>query len=270
MAGFSNSGHCDFCLVHFGHSLDCTFGRLCWECPNPELVALRSECDVDCYVAGAIVEMHTEPLWTRGLLPLALVLVPALGDDSDFKIVILDPEFQDGDGYVDGSGLDPTHERLRRCGWAAALMDDDGNPRRFQYGPLPGSVQTVPKAEMYALFMILSWVKFGATVWSDCKFVVDGFARGRDHPSNKLCLHSQLWRGIFDRARAKEIRVRKVLAHSTDEHVRLGLITPTQRKSNDFVDSCAKIGAAKHAADKHARIDQRKNCDNVRRVASFV
>ena len=149
-------------------------------------------------------------------------------------------------------------------------MDDDGNPRRFQYGPLPGPVQIVPKAEMYALFMILSWVRTGATVWSDCKFAADGFARGRDHPSNRLCLHAQLWRGIFDRAQSKQIRVRRVLAHSTDEHVRLGLITPTPRKPNDFVDSCAKIGAGVHAADKHERIGQRKLCDKVRRVASFL
>ena len=84
VAGFHISGHCGFRLVHFCHSVDCTFGHLCWECPNPELVALRSECDVDCYVAEATVEMHTEPLWTRGLLPLALVLVPALGDEADF------------------------------------------------------------------------------------------------------------------------------------------------------------------------------------------
>ena len=111
--------------------------------------------------SNSTVEFHAEPWWTRALLPLALVAVPALGDESKFEIVDIDPDFQDGDGYIDGSGREPTHERLRRCVWDAALMDDGGDTRRFQYGPLPGSVQTAPNAEIYALLMSLSWVENG-------------------------------------------------------------------------------------------------------------
>lgn len=147
-------------------------------------------------------------------------------------------------------------------------MNEDGDPRRSHYAPFPGSVQTVPKSEMFALFMILSWIKEDATIWSDCKSVVEAFARGREHPSNRLSLHAQLWRGIFDRADPKRVRVRKVLAHSTEEHVRRGLVTPTQRKSNDSVDSCEHVGAVKHATDKQKRIAQRKLCDKVRKVAA--
>ena len=83
VAGSSTSGHCGFSFVHCNQLVDCTLGHLCWECPNPEMVALRSQCDVDCFVADAIVEMHTQPLWTRALLPLAPVAVPALGDESN-------------------------------------------------------------------------------------------------------------------------------------------------------------------------------------------
>eukprot|EP00959_Pyramimonas_sp_CCMP1952_P085738 1793479-Pyramimonas_sp.AAC.1 len=40
---------------------------------------------------------------------------------------------------------------FRRCGWSAVQMGEFGLPVRAAYGPLPGPIQSVGRAERYAL-----------------------------------------------------------------------------------------------------------------------
>lgn len=98
----------------------------------------------------------------------------------------------------------------------------------------------------------------GGAIFSDCVSVVDGFAQGPHHPATVSCLHSTLWKGIFDRAVSKQVRVAKAIAHFTDVDVVAGRLAPRQNKANDFVDWCAKLGAAQHAVSKQFIKDQKQ------------
>ena len=148
-------------------------------------------------------------------------------------------------------------------------MDLEGNPLRFAYGPLPLWVQTVPVSELFGLFQILRWMTAGR-VHTDCQMVVDGFAKGELHPTNADGPYSKIWKGIFDRARGKDIEVVKVLAHATDADVVAGRIDHECKKANDFVDTCAKLGAAKHKVSRAVSISQKAVFVRVDTVARFL
>ena len=52
--------------------------------------------------------------------------------------------------YTDGSGLANSVPGLTRCGWAVVQLDASGCILRAIFRPLPGQIQTTPRAEHYA------------------------------------------------------------------------------------------------------------------------
>lgn len=89
--------------------------------------------------------------------------------------------------FVDGSGS-TSDPRLRRCGWAVAWIDfgpcsGDTYPEAKVLGAMQGNMdmdsQSVPAAELTALLQALRATKGDITIWSDCWFVVQGFAHAR-------------------------------------------------------------------------------------------
>ena len=109
-------------------------------------------------------------LWLRGILPAAKVKVPAQYTPSDNE----DPElvaactlvWPPGKYGTDGSaGKFSAIPELRRCGCSAVALDINSNGVTVFRGlscPLPGEVQTVPRAELYAMFVVVRNVSHGS------------------------------------------------------------------------------------------------------------
>ena len=59
--------------------------------------------------------------------------------------------------YTDGSGGAPWYAReLERVGWSAVQMRiGEATPYLFAYGTLPGTIQMVGRAELYAIVQVL-------------------------------------------------------------------------------------------------------------------
>ena len=116
-------------------------------------------------VGTALSEKETSLLWTRCLLELPENLaeqLPPIGSLDDAVDEIVGDRLElSRNAAIDGSGLDPLTPALRRCGWAAAFVDEDGRPLRQAYGPLPMQRQTVPCAELFALWRILVGMEEG-------------------------------------------------------------------------------------------------------------
>jgi len=83
-------------------------------------------------------------------------------------------------GWIKGGGW-TSDKRLRRCGWAAAELDEEASKEtrsvQAMYGALGGAKQTVPKAELQAATEVLKTHKdMDADMErvTDCTYVYKG------------------------------------------------------------------------------------------------
>lgn len=58
------------------------------------------------------------------------------------------------------------------------VCTQDGQPHGWQYGPLPGKVQSVPRAELHALTQLIAQTDGGLIVSTDSDYVYKGYHRG--------------------------------------------------------------------------------------------
>ena len=127
---------------------------------------------------------------------------------------------------LDGSGGRHTRDpRLRRCDWAAVCIAFVHGEPVWQgaiYGGLPGSKQTTPRTELYALLQALLRAPSLGDVASDRAFVVKGFSRRRwKEPSS----NGYIWHRIGEALGSTPPIVRKVKAHTFFEDLRIGFIS---------------------------------------------
>ena len=114
-----------------------------------------------------------------------------------------------------------------------------------------GQMQTVPRAELRAMFAVVDGACYvPTTVLIDCQGVVNGMnvileggtAWGRDH--------WDLWQVVEEKIKAMpdraNLRVRKVKAHLPREAVDKGLISLGDWELNDVVDEEAKQQGKTH------------------------
>lgn len=201
-------------------------------------------------------------LWSRLLMPDPLFHYPPplLECEPVWWRIPPDGVFT-GKVYLDGSGLRGTCARRRRCGFAVVMIDEvDGGILGAMYGALPGPVQSVAAAELWALRMLLRHCMAPLDVASDCQFVVDGVTAGPAATTMPSQLHAGIWRSIWrciDDLGRNVVTVRKVLAHSSHADVAAGRISAVDRHGNAQADTFAKLGAAMHPHD--AAVHQRAN-----------
>ena len=148
---------CTLCGCAYADSL-----HTYWTCP----ALLRLE-DVDVSQTNHLIDEAIDGyflhpcLWLRGIVPSSFTsLVQGssnLIQEFLFTYHLNHPpcgEWPSGDYFLDGSGgRDAAFPSIRRCGiWVARLRDSE-----FEFGvesPLPGDVQTVPRAEISASIIV--------------------------------------------------------------------------------------------------------------------
>ena len=139
-----------------------------------------------------------QPLWAMGLPRVPEVLTPVCSDDAAIFHEGNREAPWEGRVYLDGSGWEADVPEARRCGWAVAMVDDEGGLIRGMYGPLPGLPQTVPRAEHYALKMLMESYQAGATAATDCQATQVNYMAGDKAASHKGAFAS-MWRMVRSR-----------------------------------------------------------------------
>ena len=83
-----------------------------------------------------------------------------------------------------------------RAGWmgVAAMASNGKRLKSGAYGPLPGPVQTVPRAELYAVCIALHNSVGPITVHTDHKNIVTQITLGENHTTEARHPNADLWR----------------------------------------------------------------------------
>ena len=225
----------------------CTALHMLWTCP-----ALCSTLDEEVletqtlvYEASRGAEEY-QCLWLRGILPRKLVLVhkpfPPL---PCLSFVGMHPVggWSGGRYYTDGSGGHfGAFPVLRRCGFSVAVVECEGSQASFVWGcfsPLPGSRQSVPRSELYAILTVLRNVVSGdVEIITDSKTCADSYSQGRDHcvQSVNADLWCEAWRHV---GRLGAVVVRWVKAHAGRQHLAAGLLSFHDLCGNYCADALA-------------------------------
>jgi hypothetical protein len=185
-----------FCVcVMFLYVLRCFIMCACrfWLCVALFITCIRNPFCTD---------IHLPCLWLRGILPADLCLdhpipPPPLVDDivvfDPFSVVLPGGDWPPGLYGTDGSGGKwGGYTPLRRCGCRVSRLVGMDPPYQLQFGahfPLVGEVQTVPRAELYAIFVVVKKVPYGTImIVSDSKINVDMFYKSRMVALGFLCM----------------------------------------------------------------------------------
>ena len=144
-----------------------------------------------------------------------------------------------------GGALRGTVPKARRAGWAY-VVDDNFSPMWGKFGVCSEPYTTVLRAELHALVEILRVTTGPIVIYVDNLEVVNGISNGQ-----RWCCHpkrdgADLWRSIWARLRELEglVRVEKVKAHLTYQHVLDGKISWSNWIGNGIADMWAKQGCA--------------------------
>ena len=128
---------------------------------------------------------------------------------SDSNLFVYDPyDDVDSDGLwppglygTDGSGGEHgSFPELRRCGVGISRLSGLDPPYQIQFAAhcaLPGKIQTAPRSELFAFYLLVSKVSHGTLmIVSDSKINVDLFNGSRSIAL--VSVKSDLWRYIFE------------------------------------------------------------------------
>ena len=108
-----------------------------------------------------------------------------------------------------------SHPRIRRCGVSVVCVDTEGSLRFGASINLPGNIQTVPRAEYYALYYLIKVVAPHSRVEyvTDHQPLAKTFGKGRGYAAR--CLNHDLLLQVFDLIQSKhlEVSIRWIPAH---------------------------------------------------------
>ena len=162
---------------------------------------------------------------------------------------------------TDGSGLNPRHPLLRRCGYS--LFFGPGHSQNVGL-PLLGAFQTVLRAELRAVVRVAQRMERPTKVVSDCLWVVKGCEKVLAGESASDLDHADLWEALRRAVvtRPGLLLVVKVQAHQKKVGAMANGTNMLHWCLNDGADGLAKDGArahhippeVKHGAQRRARI----------------
>ena len=198
-----------------------------------------------------------------------------------------------GLAFGDGSGIHGQSHVTRRCGFAVAgeiaiyaqdavLCEGNVGARVLVHGPLPGPVQEVPLAELFALVIAL---RFGMPsnagtfeFYTDCAWVVGSLAAGEQHCCASGSWGALMWREVFRLMRSLFGEVdcmSKLIVHKVKAHTSLASVADSpeltwRRGGNAIADSAAKLGACMHQLDAEVLEERKAKSEFVRMLGLYV
>ena len=158
--------------------------------------------------------------------------------------------------YTDGSGGAPWYAReLERVGWSAIqMLIGEATPYLYAYGALPGTIQMVGRAELYAIVYVLEHAVPPIVIKTDHLNHVKKFNRGDRHCRSLLMSpYIDLWKRAWDQITklgglGEQVKILYVPAH---RKIKPGMCQQDMDDiiGNDQADKYAKMGRDIHAFD---------------------
>ena len=151
--------------------------------------------------------------------------------------------------YGDGSGFDGDLPELLRCGWAVVQLDANLWPVRALFGPLPGPLQSVGRAERWALLQAVLHCKGMECYVADLFSLVEEGKEWHARHASAKGKHAAIWQKVFEAQEQREEQVpqfRWTPAHKTMEDVLAGRLPLADWIGNQWADHFAKEGARFH------------------------
>ena len=126
------------------------------------------------------------------------------------------------------------------------MLNDVGTPVRALYGGLPGQLQTVGRAERYAVLQVLRAAPQVQVVVSDLLGLVQEATSWRESLAGAAGKHATIWRAIFDQVKLNErasLQMRWTPAHLSYQGMVDNQIPIVDWLGNKWADLFAKMGA---------------------------
>jgi len=110
-------------------------------------------------------------------------------------------------GYYSGDGSGGTYSSydfLRRCGVGIHYVSPDLTPGFDDWQPPLGPIQTVPRAELLAVCIVIDKVENGAKIdfFADSKITKDTYYKGVERA--RFAANSDLWVQLFQSIKDKQ------------------------------------------------------------------
>ena len=237
--------------------------HLIWSCPANARIESDHVRKTQSLIQQAREGYHAFPcLWLRGLLPSSLVPNNTpYSSHEELTYYGTQPQtfWPAGVYHTDGSGgIFSAIPALRRCGVGVVFLKSDLDASSNDFGndpivfavhaPLVGTVQTVPRAELYAVYLVLDHVgpRSNVNIVSDSAITVDLFELGRD--SCMRSVNSDMWEALFDIIASKELVVKLTWIKS---HWNVGMaeqypLHPIDLLGNTIADKLADAAASQY------------------------
>jgi len=151
--------------------------------------------------------------------------------------------------YTDGACSQNQRSSLRRAG--VGVFWGHGNDRNLSV-PLPGSLQSNQRAELYAILLALETDSRPLEIRTDSAYARNGCVKGRHawrrrgwRTRRGVLLNSDLWQKIdvlLNTRPVGHVLFVKVKGHSSAEDVLNGNVSWQDKAGNDFADGLALAG----------------------------
>ena len=219
----------------------------------------RLQYGMPSYFWNAHKDFPEHPLWSRCLVADPTQSLSLDTDISPQWTVAQNPSAPHftGNAFGDGSKVDLCGHLTGRAAYAIVQISWNGSRSRVVnclLGPLPGVVQQVPPAELFALVQFLrhSVDDIALVYYSDCESVVEGTQKGAHMTAQACHVHADLWRLFWDEQdkRRVQVGVVKVKAHQKKDLSQLTAEEIFQREGNGHADAGAKAALEMHLIDK--------------------
>ena len=227
-----------------------------WQCPENKNIDDEDVSRTQVLIPAAESGSLTHPcLWLRGILPSSFTKVESVPSNESNLQIIKDTSPQtvwaSGTYYGDASGGEFTaYTCIRRVGCGLAAIDASGNLLFGAKSNLPGLVQTVPRGEIYALFMLVNLAIHSAVLdfVTDNKGLFNAYNKGPKFCSlTANCdLYASIYKLAFDKALL--LTVRWMPSHLLEEPEKgvYSCMSNLDILGNDRADKLA-VSAAKQA-----------------------
>ena len=237
-----------------------------WTCPENDNIADAEVAGTQRLIQRAVDESIEYPcLWLRGILPSSLSNVPdeylAPNEPSHVYVPYSTPVQEcivtSGLYYGDASGGSfSAYPKLTRCGVGLCKVDRSTEDRLWGVQlNLPGQIQTVPRAELFALHFLVN----EAVSHSTLEFITDNqknsetFNKGAEYAKNSI--NADLFKSIFCNIATKHLTliVRWIPSHLAEKlaknpnYVVPEFVSKLDIKAKDWADELA--GKAAHSAE---------------------
>ena len=124
--------------------------------------------------------------------------------------------------FLDGSGLFPQWQQLRRAGWSIVQVDRFGEMQAAAYGPVPvdfGPGQVARDGEDFAVFMLTICATPPFQLFIDCEGTLKCLHRGVQYAAGPGNPRAHMWGPFYAQFEGEEFTATKTLAHPSKKDV---------------------------------------------------